>query len=366
VARNGGFQEAHVAIADTLPAGLTPVLEALPKDVSYESATRTLTWPAQLLWPGQWVQHSFEARVDASLGATTLENQATFHAFWPNTDLLPPAERQQFLDREQTKVARASVVVDPNLPANADVTPPTVILVQPYKMGVDGSEVPLNILAGLDARRMYLREWTPDPITGAWTMARDSGWIDYSRAFTWTLSAGQGVKYLGVWVADQAGNVSTLNEHSLIFVNRMDASQALADGQRVQYRGLLDEGASIALVLTTIAGDPDLYIWHPRNAFLPDRYTNDTVLPGQDEYLSSYSSTEGGCYLMEAQAVGASKYELSLNGEVPSEPNALQALAAKVRPAHPLTVSDPLSAGQVGPAVTLRSKIYLPVMYRNN
>jgi len=30
-----------------------------------------------------------------------------------------------------------------------------------------------------------------------------------------------------------------------------------------------------------------------------------------------------------------------------------------------LTVSDPLSAGQVGPAMTLQTKNYLPMMFRN-
>ncbi len=69
VARNAGFQEAHVAISDVLPEGLAPVDELLPPDVTYDPATRTLTWPDRLLWPGQWLQRSFTAMVDLSLGA---------------------------------------------------------------------------------------------------------------------------------------------------------------------------------------------------------------------------------------------------------------------------------------------------------
>ena len=41
---------------------------------------------------------------------------ATFHASWPNTDLLPPTQQQPFLDHEQTVTVAASVVVKPNLP----------------------------------------------------------------------------------------------------------------------------------------------------------------------------------------------------------------------------------------------------------
>jgi uncharacterized repeat protein (TIGR01451 family) len=364
-ARNGGYQEAHVAISSVLPAGLTPAADSLASDVIYDPATRTLTWPARLLWPGQSALHAFRAHVDAGLGETRLESQATFHAFWPNTDLLPEAERQQFLDREQTVVAAATVTVNPNLPTGADVTSPWVMLVPPSKQAVDGPEVSLGILTAVDARWMYLREWAPDPITGDWTVEQDSGWIEYSRNHTWTLSSGQGVKYLGVWVADLAGNVSTLSEQSLTFVNRIDVSQVLADGERIQYRGLLEGGEFVSIALTTVSGDPDLFIWKPRNAFWPDRYTNDTVLPGQVETGSNQFPLESGRYLLDVQAVGASEYALSLTGQGSAMVAANLAAPQKTLPGNPLTVSDPLSAGQVGPTVGLPPlRFYIPMIVR--
>jgi uncharacterized repeat protein (TIGR01451 family) len=365
VARNAGWQEAHVSVVDTLPEGLTPILDALTSDASYDAETRALTWPAGLLWPGQSVQRTFQARPDAGLGATSLKNHATFHAFWPNTDLLPEDERQQFKDREQTVVATATVVVDPNLPAGADVTPPWVTLAQPYEQVVEGSEISLAIQAAPDATRMYVREWAPDPATGAWIVKRNSGWIKYSANYTWGLSSGQGVKYVGVWVADGAGNISTLDEHSLIFVNRMDASQSLGDRQRVQYRGLLQGGEWISGILATVSGDPNVYVWKPRNAFWPDRLFNEAVLPGQVETFSNRFRLEGGRYLLEVQAVGASEYELSLTRQGGVMAIANGAALEEPLPPHPLTVSDPLSAGQVGPAMTLQTKNYLPMMFRN-
>jgi len=367
VARNGGFQEAHVAVADTLPEGLTPILEALPEGADYDAATRTLTWPTRLLWPGQWERRSFLARVDAGLGATILENQASFHAFWPNTDLLTdPTERQAFEQREQTVIATATVAIDPKLPAGADVIAPWVIFVPPAKQAVDGAVVELDIRAEPDAQRMYLREWTPDPTTGAWIVAQNSGWIDYSQAYTWTLSSGQGLKYLGVWLADEAGNVSTLNEQSQVFVNRMDGNQILADGQRVQYRGLLRGDEFVSGVLKTVSGDPDVYLWKPRNAFWPDRYANDTVLPGQVETFSNQFAPEAGRYLLEVQAVGDSEYELSLTGEGGELAAASYAALEKARPPHPLTVSDPLSAGQLGPEVSPYVRRHLPLVMRDH
>ncbi|MGB2910024.1 MAG: hypothetical protein WBB55_05540, partial [Anaerolineales bacterium] len=98
--RNRGFQEAWVELIDTLPPGLTPVEELLAPDVVYDPVANSLIWPARLLWPGEWHRFIFTAQVDASADGAELENQASVHAFWPNTDLLPRRQRIRFEDRE--------------------------------------------------------------------------------------------------------------------------------------------------------------------------------------------------------------------------------------------------------------------------
>ena len=123
-ARNGGFQDATVGITAVLPEGLAPLTETLSFGVTYDEASRTLTWPPELLWPGEWMRFTFQAHADAGLAAGTLASHFTFHAGWPNTEGLPPADRQKFLDHEQTFAATANVRIDPALPAGADVTPP--------------------------------------------------------------------------------------------------------------------------------------------------------------------------------------------------------------------------------------------------
>lgn len=365
VARNDGDQEAYVTVSNKLPEGLSPVLDVLPADVEYDAATQTLTWPDHLLWPGEHVQHIFLAEAEAALPVMTLENEATFHAFWPNTDLLPPAERQPFLDREQTVIKTTVITVDPALPADSDHTRPWAILTLGTNATTTGPQVDLTVVAVDDGRWMYLREWAPDPQTGAWIVMQDSGWLPYKRTTSWTLSEGQGVKYLGVWVADRSGNVSNLSEHALAFVNRLDSSQALADGQRIQYRSLLDEGMAFTGALKTISGDPDVYLWQPRNAFGPDRYRTATVEPGQLEDLGYGIVQRSGRYLLEVHAVGASEYELALNGSGFLPSMARQTLTEKPQPAHPLLVGDPLSANQVGPLVSLEHRTYLPLTARN-
>ena len=364
VARNGGFQEAHVAMTVTLPAGLVPVAATLPTDMTYDPAGRTLTWEApELLWPSEWAQRSFEAQAAAGLPAGSLETVATFHAFWP-TASLTPEQRQPFLDHERTVTAAATFTVDPSLPAGADATPPWVHVTRLSGQLADGPQATLAIAADADARWMFLREWTPNPTTGAWTAVQNSGWIDFQALYTPTLSAGSGVKYVGVWVRDVAGNVSRLDEGSLVFVNRIDGSQALADGQRVQYRGAVEQIAWVVAVLTTLFGDPDMYIWEPYNGFQPDHFVNDSVAPGQTESAGGKLTEPAGLALLDVLAVGASEYQLAF-AQDSGAPVTVARTTAKLRPQHPLVISDPLSAGVAGtldgaPAF----RMHLPLLFR--
>jgi uncharacterized repeat protein (TIGR01451 family) len=362
-ARNAGPQEAHVAMTTTLPAGLTLMTDTLAADVVYDLAAGVITWPAELMWPGQWARHTFEARTTAGLPAGALVSQATLHAFWPNSDLLPPEQRQRFLDQERTVTVMAGVTVDPSLPAGADVTAPWVSLNIGAGQVVTTGVVPLGIVAAPDTAYMYLREWTLDPSSGVWVVVQNSGWINYSPNYTWTLSAGQGVKYLGAWAADAAHNISVLDEDSLAFVNRADANQVLAAGQRVQYRGDLELDNWLLATLLTVAGDPDMYVWRPANGFRPDLYSNDTVAPGQVENLGGELVVQSGRFLLEVLAAGDSEYNLSLTRTSPSMLAAAHGLAEKARPAHPLMLADPLGANQVGEGPAPKPfTVYLPVV----
>jgi len=165
-------------------------------------------------------------------------------------------------------------------------------------------------------------------------------------------------------MADEAGNVAPLMEPNLAFINRMDGSQVLADGQRIQYRGIPQKGDRISLSLTTVSGDPDAYMWAPRNGFWPNPYSNDVLPPAESEYLTEQFD-ESGRNLLEIHAVGDSEYTLELLGEEGEAAAAGIAALQKALPEHPLTWSDPLSAGQLGPEPSLDFRIYLPIVFRN-
>ena len=155
------------------------------------------------------------------LPASTLTAELDLHASWPNVDLLPPEDQQRFRDFETSATVSAVLKVDPELPADRDVTAPHGQLTIRDSSGAAQARVHLALQADADAQRLYLREWTLDPVSGAWTVAANSGWMPYAPSLTWKLSGGGGVKYLGAWVADAAGNVSRLDEGSLAFTNRL-------------------------------------------------------------------------------------------------------------------------------------------------
>ena len=161
---------------------------------------------------------------------------------------------------------------------------------------------------------------------------------------------------------DAAGNVSALNEDAVTFANRWDGNAMLAAGRRVQHRGNLQRGQPIVAELTTVAGDPDLFGWWPDNGFAPNLYSVYDVGAGQTEAIGENSLHASGRYLVEVASLEGSEYTLAFPRQLPEAIAAagVAGVSIKPLPQHPLAVSDPLSAGQLGSEVTGNTKIYLP------
>lgn len=126
----------------------------------------------------------------------------------------------------------------------------------------------------------------------------------------------------------------------------------------------MEQNAWVVAVLTTRAGDPDMYIWEPFNGFQPDHFVNNSVAPGQTESAGGKLSMPTGRALLEVLAVGSSEYTLSFAQDGEALPIIAAQATAKLRPQHPLTVSDPLSAGVVeAPGEAPTSTVYLPWLF---
>jgi hypothetical protein len=114
--------------------------------------------------------------------------------------------------------------------------------------------------------------------------------------------------------------------------------------------------------LANVRIDPDLFGWWPDNGFAPNLHSVYDVGSGQTEAIGEDSLHASGRYLVEVAPLEASEYTLAFPRQLPEAMAAARVTIASVKPLpqHPLAVSDPLSAGQLGPQVTGKTKIYLP------
>ena len=340
--RNSGWQEAWIPVEVDIPTGLEVLPDTILGDGQYNGGTRIITWLPEYLWPGATRTLSFSAMVDIAHPSDTLEIPLNGLGTWPITDGCPAEEIPGFDELGTTVEMMASVIVNPWLPIGHDVVqpdPPNLSITEGFS--TPSQDVQLLIEADAeDAMWMYLREWTWNADEETWSVAQESGWLPYSPIYPWTLSDGDGVKYLGVWMADAAWNISTMDQRNLAFTNYLARSQTLSDGQRIQYRFPLFHGQLALFNLVTHEGNFDLYVWQAFNGFRPDHAATsvgyvDTV---------GFESVGGGVHLVEVQAEGDSQYQLLLSGDI--DPNiASSSQLTGNTPDHPLTVSDPLSSG---------------------
>ena len=351
------YQETWVPTSVLLPTGLDVLPDTIGNDGVYDSVARTINWPPRYLWPGQERRLTFSAQVDDALPATELNVSLIALGMWPIAETCADEALPGFLDMETTVEVTKMLIVDPDLPDNDLLPPASPRLRIEEGAATNLREVQLGINAAdpEDARWMYLREWMWSSDEDAWAVTQNSGWLPYGSSHAWTLSEGDGVKYLGVWLADAAWNVSVLDYRSLAFTNLLGSRQALADGERIQYRLPLRAGNLAVFNAIAHDGNPDIYVWQPWSGFRPHHSATgigfvDTV---------AFEATKWGPYLVEVQAEGNSRYQLLLAGDIEASV-ASSSLSTANTPEHPLTVSDPLSAGAaVAPTFPA---LYLPMM----
>ena len=312
-----------------------------------------------ILWPGQSYLFNFRAIVAEGQAAGTLTAHLDAHAFWPNSGLLPPDNAVEFTSRESTVAASADLTVDPLLSLDRDVAAPHATLRIGGNEIAAGDSVELTLEADADTQWVYVREWTLDPVAGTWIIARNSGWFPYAPLLTWNLSAGAGVKYLGVWVADVAGNVSRLDEASLAFTNRL-VDDNLLTGQRRQYRFTLDAGLAVYNLFAN-SGQADLYAWMPKIV----QYPSYVGVGSATLKAVGFQIESSGVHLVEAVAGEDTAYSLLVAAQ-PDQAAAQEVSSPTALPNHPLTVSTPLTGGatEAPDFVVEWQSIYLPIIAR--
>jgi hypothetical protein len=335
-ARNTGYQEAQVALTSTVPAGVTILPETISDEGQYDTSTRVITWTLSALWPGQTRYLSFRGTADDTTVPITLESTLNMEMSWPWAQLQGvPAEPAHYVYSTTTSFivqpASARLIGEATGLSDAPRILDTSVMEGQI---VDDQDVTILVNASLNASSLYIKEWTWNSSLFTWTLAQESGWVPFSTSSTftvtqdasakygkyaWRLSSGDGVKYLGVWVADSGGQTSNVNEGNLIYTNLMsNGGQSLSAGQQVQYRLRMHASDLAVLSLVSLSGDTDLYVWQPRAGFKPNFYSNGTPTgDGLSLDATAFYAPEEGVYTLEVVASTDAIFRMATAGDIP-------------------------------------------------
>ncbi len=186
--------------------------------------------------------------------------------------------------------------------------------------------------SGVDA--LLFIEFVYNQNTNTWVPIHNSGWIDYGSAATinWLLSPKPGAKYIQVWAADEAGNISLQPQEA--FINLTTGTDTLAAGQARLYRRAYELGETVSVCLTTYSGDGDLYVWPPNWPTEPVVFS----ITEEAADCVSFAAPVAGVYQIEAY--GYVNSSLSIDFDVAPSRSVNNASANKTALTAPVVSSD--------------------------
>jgi parallel beta-helix repeat protein len=255
------------------------------------------------------------------------------------------------------------------LPAAPDTSPPLVTSLQ-INGGADSTTNPtitLTIAAsdtgGSGVATMYLVEREFNSSARQWVAVQRVGWIPFQSPYQMTLTGRGGVRYIQVWVADNAGNI-TVDTYK-VRIDYVPTSDTVRAGQVRVYRRTLAAGQSLQVTLETLSGDADLYVWRPdgNQSWVSNNSgtANDSV---------SLTAPQGGTYQIEVYGYQDSTYRLTIVGgtagvAVRTVQHINQAKPERGQPVIAPT-NEPAGNSAVPPSPIgpTENKLYLPIITR--
>jgi len=274
---------------------------------------------------------------------------------------------------EANNLARRDLII---LPPARDVTPPTLVSfsVNGGAQSTTDAAVQLALRATDDLSgvySMYLAERLFNATANMWLVVQQTGWIPFQGALEFTLTGPGGARYIEVWTADAAGNVTPLPGRARI--NYLPASDIVLQNQVRLYRFTVAAGERLAAMLTTLnaAGDADLYVWGPSHDGRRDLWMSNQA--GALEDRVDFVATVAGEYDVEVHGWNPySEYRLAVAVGGAAAGAETMTVAAPVvdkpTPTRPADASGAAPAPRGGvPAAPIApaAKVHLPLIARN-
>ncbi|WP_448544554.1 hypothetical protein [Roseiflexus sp.] len=342
---NSGAVSLTVDVVDPIPADLEYIAGS---GGNYTSADRIVRWDDVVVPAGGSVPLTYRARPAGAIARPKpVTNEATI------------------ISGDVSLKRRAVVVLMPAMPPR-DVRPPTAQLTIEGADIVTDRNVTLRISATDDVgvRRMFIREWqlVTSPIPH-WRVITPGVWEEFRSTREWRLGGTAGTHFIGVWVADEAGNISVLTRSSLDFVSLILPGETVAFGGVDAYLVAYRAGEQVTARLETVNGDADLYVWYPGNLGLPD---GASTLDGTAGDTLSFTTPRAGVYLFVVYGASQSTYNLSITPGGGSVAELEMTLAAGKPPT--LTAEPVISQAGIDPLGVAESpaivRVVLPLVVR--
>jgi uncharacterized repeat protein (TIGR01451 family) len=101
-----------------------------------------------------------------------------------------------------------------------------------------------------------------------WEATESDTWVPFQEEYTWTLGETPGVHFVGVWVADAAGNISFATQESFDFASYLEPVTTIENKiTNIPYAAYYDQGVEVTTILDQLSGPEGLclYIWYAGN-----------------------------------------------------------------------------------------------------
>lgn len=293
--QNNGSGVAQADVTDPLPGELKYLPDTVTGGGVYDPATRTLSWTGVSVPAGGHVSLSYQVEpAQAVTQPKAVTNTAT---------ITVGAESIQ---------RRAVVVLLPQPSPGDSVAPKVQSVTISDRDVLTDQDVTLHVDAtdNVAVKWMAIAEWSletrPWP---RWQAMHTTEWVPFQPEYEWTFSGRSGTRFIAVWVADAALNVSRLTPDAMDFASLVLPNDSVSEGRLIPYLVHYEAREDVTAVLTPQTGDADLYVWYPGSYGLPDQWSRQGDST-QDQV--TFTTPRAGSYLFVVYGATAATYNFSL------------------------------------------------------
>ena len=295
---NSSINTITADVVDGLPAQFTYKVGSASEGGVYDDTTHTLTWTGIDVDPATQVLLTFDMMSPEVVRETgEVVNTATI-----TTD--------QSVSKTEATVNLVSVppVIDAEYPVIG-----SVVIGDADALTSRDVTIYTEATDNVGVETMLIKEWqSHGKEQSDWEVVNSEGWVPYEAAYEYTLNDMPGVHFIGVWVADAAGNISHATQQSFDYASYLETETEMTNAiGMLPYAVYYDENVDATANLTrmSVDGSANLYIWFPGNY---DFTSPDLTAVDPDLDPITYKTETAGTYIFAVGYQSDVTYNLAI------------------------------------------------------